>query len=214
MHHGYVDRAAIADSVLMDLLTLQQARASSMFELKKTCECMPARRTTLLLTPCPPRSATCLSAPSPASSAASPSSSWSPASAWCRRMPAWTTPGAATSWRCWMYRDSVQSIASRWGGGVGGPSRYIYFIYIFASKTFFRSRGAARSFAPRRCQVLLQRRLPSAVAAAAAAAVIEHLKCNFTYSNFRTHGVLPTIGAVVNALSLSLCLLLLSMHSS
>ena len=27
MHHGYVDRAAIADSVLMDLLTLQQARA-------------------------------------------------------------------------------------------------------------------------------------------------------------------------------------------
>jgi hypothetical protein len=24
MHHGYVDRAAIADSVLMDLLTLQQ----------------------------------------------------------------------------------------------------------------------------------------------------------------------------------------------
>jgi hypothetical protein len=24
MHHGYVDRVAIADSVLMDLLTLQQ----------------------------------------------------------------------------------------------------------------------------------------------------------------------------------------------
>jgi hypothetical protein len=104
MHHGYVDRVAIADSVLMDLMTLQQV----------TCDPYPSTYDTLLTL----RSATYSSALSPASSAASPSSSWSRVRAWCRLMPAWITLGATTSWRCGMFRGLVQCTAESFDSGV------------------------------------------------------------------------------------------------